>query len=191
MMIAGVDECGRGPLAGPVVAAAVILDDNHQIQGLTDSKKLSATKRSELEPIIKHNAIAWAIAQVEADEIDQINILQASLSAMKKAVELLTVKPTKALIDGKFVPQGLGCEAQAIIKGDSLFDSISAASILAKEYRDRLMCSYDEIYPDYGLASHKGYPTKLHLSALQEYGVTPIHRCSFAPVAKRLEMDAA
>ncbi len=191
MMIAGVDECGRGPLAGPVVAAAVILDDNHQIQGLTDSKKLSATKRSELEPIIKHNAIAWAIAQVEADEIDQINILQASLSAMKKAVELLTVKPTKALIDGKFVPQGLGCEAQAIIKGDSLFDSISAASILAKEYRDRLMCSYDEIYPDYGLASHKGYPTKLHLSALQEYGVTPIHRRSFAPVAKRLEMDAA
>ena len=186
MIVAGIDECGRGPLAGPVVAAAVILPENHQIQGLTDSKKLSAIKRAELEPEIKQKAVAWAIAQIEAEEIDRINILQASLLAMKNAMELLTVRPTKALVDGKFIPKGLACEAQAIIKGDSLVNAISAASILAKEYRDRLLCSYDQIYPDYGFASHKGYPTKVHIAALHEHGITPIHRQTFAPVARIL-----
>ncbi len=187
MIVAGVDECGRGPLAGPVVAAAVILPDDHLIKGLADSKKLSATKRAQLEPEIKQKAIAWSIAEINAEKIDQVNILQASLSAMKKAIELLTVQPSKALIDGKFIPQGLDCEAEAIIKGDSLIESISAASILAKEYRDRLLCQYDLIYPDYGFASHKGYPTKAHIAALEKHGITPIHRQTFSPVTKILE----
>ena len=186
MIIAGVDECGRGPLAGPVVAAAVILPDNHQILGLNDSKKISAKKRALLEPLIKQHAISWAIAQVEADEIDDINILQASLLAMKKAINSLKLKPHKVLVDGKFVPQGLDCEAEAIIKGDGLIESISAASIIAKEFRDRLLIDYDLIYPQYGFASHKGYPTKVHLTALVDHGITPIHRRSFAPVAKTI-----
>lgn len=184
VIIAGVDECGRGPLAGPVVAAAVILPDNHQIFGLNDSKKISAKKRALLEPLIKKHSLAWAIAQVEADEIDEINILQASLLAMKKAINMLKLKPNKALVDGNFIPSGLDCEAEAIIKGDSLIESISAASIIAKEFRDRLLCEYDLIYPQYGFASHKGYPTKVHLSALDNHGITPIHRRSFSPVAK-------
>ncbi len=186
MIIAGVDECGRGPLAGPVVAAAVILPENHQILGLNDSKKISQNKRARLEPIIKQTSLAWAIAQIEVDEIDKINILQASLLAMKKAINKLRIKPTKALIDGKFIPPGLYCDAKAIVKGDGLINSISAASILAKEYRDRLLCTYDQIYPEYGFSRHKGYPTKAHLIALDHYGVTPIHRRSFAPVARIL-----
>ena len=186
MIIAGVDECGRGPLAGPVVAAAVILPNTYQITDLTDSKKLTAKKRAILEPKIKTQAVTWAISQVEVNQIDEINILQASLLAMKQAILKLNPKPEKALIDGKFIPPQLDCRAQAIIKGDSKFDSISAASILAKEFRDRLMCYYDEIYPEYGFASHKGYPTKTHLSALKKYGITPIHRRTFSPVAKLL-----
>jgi len=186
MIIAGVDECGRGPLAGPVVAAAVILPGTCHIHDLTDSKKLSAKKRAILEPTIKDQSIAWAISQVEAQQIDQINILQASLLAMKRAIFKLDFQPEKALIDGKFVPSNLSCSAQAVIKGDSKFNSISAASILAKEFRDRLMCYYDQLYPEYGFASHKGYPTKAHLKALNRYGITPIHRRSFSPVAKLL-----
>ncbi len=186
MIIAGVDECGRGPLAGPVVAAAVILPAACQIDELTDSKKLSAKKRALLEPKIKQKSVAWAVSQVEAQQIDQINILQASLLAMKQAILKLDLQPEKALIDGKFVPPNLCCRAQAIIRGDCKFDSISAASILAKEFRDRLMCYYDQCYPEYGFASHKGYPTKAHLSALNKHGITPIHRRTFSPVAKLL-----
>jgi len=186
MIIAGVDECGRGPLAGPVVAAAVILPLNHQVSGLNDSKKISPKKRALLEPIIKQQALAWSIAQVEADKIDQINILQASLLAMKKAINKLKIKPDKVLVDGKFIPPGLDCDAQAIVQGDGLIDSISAASIIAKEYRDRLLCQYDERFPEYGFSRHKGYPTKAHITALTNHGVTPIHRRSFAPVAKIL-----
>lgn len=184
MIIAGVDECGRGPLAGPVVAAAVILPQACQINDLTDSKKLSASKRALLEPMIKNKSVAWAISQVEAQQIDEINILQASLKAMKQAIFKLDLQPEKALIDGRFVPSDLSCSAQAIIRGDSKFDSISAASILAKEFRDRLMYYYDQLYPEYGFASHKGYPTKAHLIALNKYGITPIHRRTFSPVAK-------
>jgi len=186
MIVAGVDECGRGPLAGPVVAAAVILPDKCSIEGLTDSKKLSASKRAQLEPMIKNQAIAWAIAQVDVALIDDINILQASLLAMKNALLKLDQQPDKELIDGKFIPAQLNCEAQAIIKGDSKFDAISAASVLAKEYRDRLMCDYDQRYPGYGFAAHKGYPTAFHISALEKYGVTAIHRRTFSPVAKLL-----
>ena len=189
MIIAGVDECGRGPLAGPVVAAAVILPVNCQLTGLTDSKKLTAHKRAILEPLIKTESTAWAISQVEVEQIDDINILQASLLAMKLAINKLDPYPDKALIDGKFIPQKLKCSAQAFIKGDSKFDSISAASILAKEFRDRLMCCYDQLYPGYGFASHKGYPTKAHLIALNNHGVTPIHRRSYSPVAKLLKVD--
>ena len=184
MMIAGVDECGRGPLAGPVVAAAVILPDDCVIPDLTDSKKLSAKIRAIIEPKIKDTSIAWAISQVEAQQIDEINILQASLLAMKQAIVKLDQQPEKALIDGNFIPHGLKCNAQAIVKGDSKVSSISAASVLAKEFRDRLMCYYDQLYPEYGFASHKGYPTKAHLTALSNYGITPIHRRSYSPVAK-------
>ena len=186
MIIAGVDECGRGPLAGPVVAAAVILPDTCKIRDLTDSKKLTPKKRAILEPEIKNQSIAWAISQIEVEQIDEINILQASLLAMRFAINKLDPHPDKALIDGKFIPPKLDCNAQAFIKGDSKFDSISAASILAKEFRDRLMCNYDHLYPEYGFASHKGYPTKAHMSALNKYGVTPIHRRSYSPVAKLL-----
>lgn len=186
MIIAGVDECGRGPLAGPVVAAAVILPAECHINHLQDSKKLSAKQRAVLEPKIKNVSLCWAISQVEVQEIDQINILQASLLAMKQAIEKLDHLPEKVLIDGKFVPANLPCSARAVIKGDSLFDSISAASILAKEFRDRLMCYYHQLYPEYGFASHKGYPTKAHLNALDKFGITPIHRRTFSPVARLL-----
>ena len=190
MMVAGVDECGRGPLAGPVVAAAVIFPRGCQINGLADSKKLSAKNRAILEPRIKEESLAWAISQVEVHQIDKINILQASLLAMKQAIEKLEHQPEKALIDGKFIPQGLSCCATAIVKGDAKFDSISAASILAKEFRDRLMCGYEKDYPGYGFASHKGYPTRAHLQALKKYGITPIHRRTFSPVAKLLAGDS-
>ncbi|NVJ65121.1 MAG: ribonuclease HII [Gammaproteobacteria bacterium] len=183
--IAGADEVGRGPLAGPVVAAAVILDPNNPIEGLADSKKLSEAKREQLAIEIKEKALAWSIARSEIEEIDQINILQASLLAMKRAVEDLTPAPTLALIDGNKLPD-LKIAMEAIIKGDSKEACISAASIIAKVARDTEMVEMDKLYPGYGFAKHKGYPTKQHREAIQELGITPIHRRSYAPVQKLL-----
>ncbi len=180
-LTAGVDEVGRGPLAGPVIAAAVILGQGRPIEGLADSKKLSPKRREELSEIIKSQAIAWAIGRAEVEEIDNINILQASLLAMSRAVELLHVKPTLALVDGNKLPD-LKCKAKAIIKGDSKIAEISAASIIAKVARDAEMDALDKLYPGYGLGKHKGYPTKAHVQALQKLGVTVIHRRSFKPV---------
>jgi len=180
-MIAGVDEAGRGPLAGPVVAAAVILHPDISIEGLTDSKKLSEKKREALFDEICEKAVSYAIARAEVQEIDSLNILQASLLAMKRAVEALTVTPVEVLIDGNKCPQ-LDLPMRAIVGGDLLIPQISAASILAKVTRDREMIAMDEQYPGYGLAKHKGYPTKQHLAALRELGVTKLHRQTFAPV---------
>jgi len=189
--IAGVDEVGRGPLAGPVVAAAVILDPDKPIQGLADSKALSEKKRLFLDEQIKKSALAWAIGRAEVEEIDQINILQASLLAMRRAVLSLRPQPEHALIDGNRCPD-LPCTSEAIIKGDQTVEAISAASIIAKVARDLEMVEMDAIYPDYGFLSHKGYPTKVHIESLQKLGVTPIHRKSFGPVKKILaEIDAA
>lgn len=185
-LIAGVDEVGRGPLAGAVVAAAVILDPNCPIEGLTDSKKLSEKKRDNLFDIIKRDAKAWAIGRAEVEEIDDINILHASLLAMKRAVEQLQPQAEYALVDGNRCPQ-LSCPSEAIVKGDLTVPCISAASILAKVSRDREMVELDQIYPGYGLAQHKGYPTKIHIQALQELGPTDIHRRSFGPVAKLIK----
>lgn len=184
--IAGVDEVGRGPLAGPVVAAAVILDPDRPIQGLADSKVLSEQKRDELAILIRERAIAWAVGRAEIEEIDQINILQASLLAMRRAVLELRPQPEYALIDGNRCPR-LPCPAEAIIKGDATIASISAASILAKVSRDQEMQQLDAHYPGYGFASHKGYPTKAHLEAISALGITPIHRRSFGPVKKYLQ----
>ncbi len=183
--IAGVDEVGRGPLAGPVVAAAVILDPQKPILGLADSKKLSQAKRDALSEEIKRNALAWSIARADIEEIDQLNILQASLLAMKRAVETLNQFPQLALIDGNKLPD-LACAMEAIIKGDSKEACISAASIIAKVARDKEMVEMDQRYPGYGFAKHKGYPTKQHREAIQTLGITPIHRRSFAPVQKLL-----
>jgi ribonuclease HII len=179
--IVGVDEVGRGPLAGPVVTAAVILDPNQPIAGLNDSKKLTEKRRELLEPIIKQKALAWALGRAEPEEIDQLNILQASLLAMKRAVEALSITPTHALVDGNHAPD-LACAVTTIIKGDESEPVIAAASILAKVARDREMVELDNVYPGYGLAKHKGYPTKQHQQALLDLGVTPIHRRSFKPV---------
>jgi ribonuclease HII len=181
--IAGVDEVGRGPLAGPVVAAAVILDPARPIEGLADSKKLSEKRRIQLAEEIREKALAWALGRAEAEEIDEINILQASLLAMHRAVEALPIAPQHALIDGNRCPQ-LPCTAEAIIGGDATVPAISAASILAKVVRDLEMEALDRQYPGYGLAKHKGYPTKVHLEALEQLGVTPIHRRSFGPVRR-------
>ncbi len=183
--IAGADEVGRGPLAGPVVAAAVILDPNNPIEGLADSKKLSKIKREQLSLEIKEKALAWSIARAEIEEIDKINILQASLLAMKRAVESLSTLPTLALIDGNKLPD-LAMEMEAIVKGDSKEACISAASIIAKVARDNEMIEMDKLYPGYGFAKHKGYPTKQHREAIQNLGITPIHRRSYAPVQKLL-----
>lgn len=177
---------GRGPLAGPVVAAAVILDPDRPIQGLADSKVLSEQKRDELAILIRERAIAWAVGRAEIEEIDQINILQASLLAMRRAVLELRPQPEYALIDGNRCPR-LPCPAEAIIKGDATIASISAASILAKVSRDQEMQQLDAHYPGYGFASHKGYPTKAHLEAISALGITPIHRRSFGPVKKYLQ----
>jgi ribonuclease HII len=185
-MICGTDEAGRGPIAGPVVAAAVILDPTQPIAGITDSKKLSEKKRQALSEEIKQKALYWAIAQCDADEIDQINILQASLQAMKRAVEALPVKPSKVLVDGNRLPP-LDIPAEAIVGGDAIEACIGAASILAKVERDRQMVAWHEIYPVYDFAKHKAYPTKAHLQALEEHGACKIHRRSFAPVARVLE----
>jgi ribonuclease HII len=181
-LVAGVDEAGRGPLAGSVVAAAVILGDAHGVIGLTDSKKLSATKRNRLEAQIKQNAVAWAIGEASCTEIDEINILQASMLAMKRAVLKLSPSPEQALIDGNRVPDIPGLLMRAIVKGDLYEPCISAASILAKQHRDRQMLELDRQYPQYRFAQHKGYPTQLHRSLLRQYGVSPVHRISFRPV---------
>ena len=181
-LVAGIDEAGRGPLAGSVVAAAVILDDKNTIQGLTDSKKLSATRRAALEDEIRNKARAWAIAESSHDEVDQINILQASLLAMKRALLKLNLRPDLVLIDGNRLPSVEGYQMLAIVKGDLTEPCISAASILAKQYRDRQMVVLDQIYPQYQFARHKGYPTALHRQLIQEHGISPVHRRSFKPV---------
>ncbi|WP_455203874.1 ribonuclease HII [Kaarinaea lacus] len=186
VLIAGVDEVGRGPLAGAVVAAAVILNPNDPIDGLVDSKKLTAQRRAQLAQQIKNGALAWALGRAEVEEIDQINILQASMLAMQRAVTALTTAPQKVLVDGNRCPE-LAYPTQAIIKGDATVAVISAASIIAKVARDEEMIQLHEQYPGYGLAQHKGYPTKAHLQALQTLGVSPIHRKSFAPVKRLLE----
>ncbi|MES9833788.1 MAG: ribonuclease HII [Candidatus Thiodiazotropha sp. DIVDIV] len=187
-LVAGVDEVGRGPLAGPVVAAAVILHPDRPIQGLADSKKLSEKKREALDIVIREQAHCWSLGRAEVEEIDEINILQASLLAMKRAVEGLSVVPDQALVDGKHLPN-LACSAEAVIGGDSTVAEISAASIIAKVARDREMVELDVQYPGYGLAQHKGYPTKFHISGLESLGVTPIHRRSFGPVKRLLGGD--
>lgn len=183
--IAGVDEAGRGPLAGPVVAAAVILAPNCSIAGLNDSKKLSHKRRELLYDLIIEQADSYAIASASVAEIDKLNILQASLLAMQRAVNQLKVTPDEILVDGTFAPQ-VTMPARTIIKGDQKVASISAASILAKVTRDRQMLDYDKQYPGYYFANHKGYGTKAHLDALKQFGPCPIHRRSFSPV-KQLE----
>lgn len=188
LLIAGVDEVGRGPLAGPVVTAAVILDPHRPIDGLADSKAISVKKRERLFDEIKEKALCWAIGRCEVVEIDELNILQATMVAMQRAVAGLTPQPEHALIDGNRCPT-LPCSCEFVIKGDSKIPAISAASILAKVTRDREMVELDLQYPGYGLAGHKGYPTKSHIEALTALGVTPIHRRSFGPVARALEAE--
>ncbi len=184
-LIAGVDEVGRGPLAGPVVAAAVILDPDNPINGLTDSKKLSEKKREALFEEIKSKALAWSLGRCEAEEIDTINILQASMVAMERAVAALNPEPNHVLVDGNKLPN-FSMSAEAIIQGDLTEPAISAASIIAKVTRDREMVELDATFPGYGFAKHKGYPTKQHREALLKLGLTPIHRKSYAPVQKLL-----
>jgi ribonuclease HII len=181
-LMAGVDEAGRGPLMGPVVAAAVILNDLNPIQGLADSKKLTARQRDKLYDEIRAKALCCSVAMASVEEIDQLNILQATMLAMKRAVEGLRLKPYKALVDGNRLPI-LNMLAEAIVKGDAKVPAISAASILAKVTRDRWCAEYDLQYPQYGFAGHKGYGTAAHLLALREHGACPQHRKSFAPVA--------
>jgi ribonuclease HII len=185
ILICGVDEAGRGPLAGPVSAAAVILDVSRPIEGLADSKKLSEKQRNRLAPIIRERALAWAVAYAEVDEIDALNILQATLLAMKRAVLALHIQPQQVLVDGLYCPQ-TGIASQAIVKGDSKVAAISAASILAKTARDELMLKLHEQYPQYGFDGHKGYPTAAHLAALREHGISEVHRRSFRPVRELL-----
>lgn len=184
-IIAGVDEVGRGCIIGPVIAAAVILDPAKPISGLTDSKKLTAKKRDALSIEIKHKALAWSIARAEASEIDRINILQASLLAMKRAVQSLSVQPDWLKIDGNQYPD-INCPGETIIQGDLIVAEISAASILAKVYRDNEMLILDALYPGYELTKHKGYPTKLHKEKLDLLGITEQHRRSFAPIKHRV-----
>ena len=181
--IVGIDEVGRGPLAGPVVAAAVVLDPARRIDGLRDSKKLSASRREELAALLRERSAAWAIGRAEVAEIDRINILRASLVAMRRAVDALPSSVPLAYVDGNIVP-ALRCAAVAIVGGDAKVPAISAASILAKVARDAEMASAAKEYPDYGFERHKGYATRAHLAALQRFGPTPLHRRSFAPVAK-------
>ncbi len=180
-LIAGVDEVGRGPLAGPVIATAVILDDQHPIAGLADSKTLSERRREMLAQQIRQCALAYGLGRAEVAEIDEINILQASLLAMQRAIAQLTISPEFVLVDGLYCPV-TSFAVKAIVKGDQTVAAISAASILAKVTRDHEMKDWDQHYPGYGFAAHKGYPTRAHLQALQQLGVTPIHRRSFAPV---------
>ncbi len=186
LYVAGVDEVGRGPLAGPVVAAAVILDPERPIEGLADSKKLTPGRREVLDELIREQAICWSLGRAEVEEIDRINILQASLLAMRRAVEGLAVPAGHALVDGNRCPR-LYCSAEAIVGGDGKVPVIGAASIIAKVARDREMVDLDRQYPGYGLAKHKGYPTRMHIEALEELGVSEIHRRSFGPVKRLLE----
>lgn len=178
-LVAGCDEAGRGPLAGPVVAAAVILPPHCEILYLNDSKKLTEKRRLALEPLIKEKAVAWAVARIEHDEIDEINILEAALKAMKTALEQLPVKAEAVLIDGPHALRDVTIPMEAVVKGDSRSASVAAAAILAKNERDRIMVAYDALYPAYGFAKHKGYPTKAHREAVKEHGPSPIHRRSF------------
>lgn len=186
MQVAGVDEAGRGPLVGSVVAAAVILDPNNPIEGLNDSKKLSEKKREMLFVEIQEKAVAWAIAEASHAEIDQLNILQASLLAMRRAVEALNIQPQHVLVDGNKIPQGLSMSCEAIVGGDALHAEISAASILAKVTRDRQMVVLHQQHPQFGFAQHKGYPTKMHFAAIAEHGVIDQHRRSYAPIKQAL-----
>jgi ribonuclease HII len=181
-LLAGVDEAGRGPLAGPVVAAAVILDPRRPIAGLADSKKLTALRRERLYDEIRANALCCSVAEASVQEIDQINILQATLLAMQRAVAGLRLPPTKVLVDGNRLPQ-LAVRAEAVVGGDALVPEISAASILAKVHRDRWCAEVDASWPQYGFAAHKGYGTAAHLAALRTHGPCELHRRSFAPVA--------
>lgn len=182
-LIVGIDEAGRGPLAGPVIAAAVILNPDYFIPNLADSKKLTQKQREKLFTIIQEKALAWAVGRAEVEEIDTLNILQASLLAMRRAVEALTLVPSLALVDGNQDPR-LACETRTIVNGDQLEPAISAASIIAKVTRDREMLILDEQFPHYGFAKHKGYPTKDHLIALEKQGPCQLHRRSYAPVAR-------
>jgi ribonuclease HII len=189
-LLAGVDEAGRGPLAGPVVAAAVILDDEQPIKGLADSKKLTARARERLYDEIRAKALCCCIAEATVEEIDDINILQATMLAMRRAVEGLRLKPAMVQVDGNRIPV-LSVPAQAIVRGDDLVQAISAASILAKVHRDRLCARLHEVYPHYGFDSHKGYGTVAHLDAIRQHGVTPVHRRSFAPVKAAIVTGSA
>lgn len=188
-LLAGVDEAGRGPLAGPVVAAAVILDDQQPIAGLADSKKLTARKREALFDEIRAKALCCCIAEASVEEIDTLNILQATMLAMRRAVEGLRLKPAMVQVDGNRIPV-LSVPAQAIVKGDAKVAAISAASILAKVHRDRLCVQLHEAYPQYGFDVHKGYPTAAHLEALQVHGATLAHRRSFGPVKRALGLES-
>lgn len=182
-LVAGVDEVGRGCIVGPVIAAAVVLDNRKPIAGLTDSKKLSAKRREQLAVLVRENALDYAIGRAEPSEIDRINILQASLLAMRRAVTMLKYKPDWVQVDGTFYPP-IAYPGETVIQGDLHIAAISAASILAKVARDREMSLLDALYPGYGFADHKGYPTRLHLERLQTLGATELHRKTFAPVKK-------
>lgn len=186
-LVCGVDEAGRGPLAGPVVAAAVILDSDRPIAGLNDSKKLSEKKRAALAIEIREKALAWAVAEASVEEIDQLNILHASMLAMTRAVNALAISPERAMVDGNRCPK-LGIPAEAVIQGDGKIASIAAASILAKTVRDAGMRQLHERYPQYGFDRHMGYPTAAHFAALETHGASPVHRKSFAPVARQLSL---
>ena len=190
LLVAGVDEAGRGPLAGPVLAAAVILDPQRPVVGLADSKALAPARREVLAEQIRIHALAWAVASASVEEIDRLNILQASLLAMSRAVAALEPAPVEALIDGNQVPR-LRCAARAIVRGDVTEPAISAASILAKVARDAEMCALDSVFPGYDFARHKGYPTPQHLAALERYGVSLAHRRSFGPVRRLLGQQNA
>ncbi|MAF17312.1 MAG: ribonuclease HII [Marinomonas sp.] len=187
VLVAGADEAGRGPLAGDVVAAAVILNPENPVVGLNDSKKLSEKKREALFEEIRNKALAYSVARASVAEIDEINILHASMLAMKRAIDSLPIAAEHALIDGNRIPKKLPCPAEAVVKGDARHAAIAAASILAKVTRDREIVALDEQYPKYGFAKHKGYPTALHLAAIQEHGVCDIHRRSFGPVKRIIE----
>lgn len=187
-VIAGVDEAGRGPLAGPVTAGAVVLDPSYPIAGLTDSKKLSPAAREALAVEIEARAAGWAVAHVTADEIDDINILNASLLAMQRAVAALPRMPDLLLVDGNRCPE-VPCAARAIVKGDLTQPCISAASIVAKVHRDRLMLELDAQFPEYGFRQHKGYPTRAHLDALSAHGPSSVHRVTFAPVRRLIARE--
>lgn len=186
-LVCGIDEAGRGPLAGPVVAAAVILDPARPIAGLNDSKKLSEKRREVLAGEIREKALAWAVAEASVEEIDQLNILHATFLAMQRAVAALSVAPERAMVDGNRCPK-LPIPVEAVVKGDGKIASIAAASILAKTVRDAGMLALHAVYPQYGFDRHMGYPTAAHFAALEAHGASPVHRRSFAPVAKQLSL---